>query len=91
MNNHIKGELFTRPFFIDMVVDRFIFKNMKITFSRCFTFIPKTGVGLPETRIFFTVHRTFRLGLISLGSFNFRFSNKVKVCLRSRLMQLRLT
>ena len=35
--------------FIDMVVDRFIFKNKQISHSPCFTFIPKTGAGVPET------------------------------------------
>jgi len=36
-----------------MVVDRFIFENDQITLSLCFTFIPKTGVGLPETGVSF--------------------------------------
>jgi len=46
-----------RDLFIDMVVDtcRFIFNNNQITLSPCFTFIPKTGVGLPKTGFFFTV------------------------------------
>jgi len=43
-NSHINGELSTRP--IDMVVDRFIFKNNQITLYPCFT-LPETGVGIP--------------------------------------------
>ena len=35
--------------FINMVVDRFIFKNNQITLSPSFSFIPVTDVGLPET------------------------------------------
>ena len=30
--------------FIDMAVDRFIFKNNRVTLCPCFTFIPKTGL-----------------------------------------------
>jgi len=46
MNNNINGELSARPF-IDMVVDRFIFKkNNQSTLSPCFTFIPKADVGV---------------------------------------------
>jgi len=39
--------------FIDMVVERFIFKNDQTTLSPCSTFIPKTGVGLPKTGVSF--------------------------------------
>jgi len=35
--------------FIDMVVDRFIFKNNQITVSPSLTSIPETGEGLPKT------------------------------------------
>ena len=35
-----------------MIVDIFIFKN-NLTPSPCFTFIPKTGIGLPETGVRF--------------------------------------
>jgi len=35
-----------RDLFIDMAVDRFVFKNNPITLAPCFTFIP-IGVGLP--------------------------------------------
>jgi len=42
-----------RDLFIDVIVDRFILKNNLITLSSCFTFIPKTGVGLHETGISF--------------------------------------
>jgi len=51
-NNHIKGELSTRTFSL-MIVDRFIFQYNQITLSSCVTFIPKTGVGLPETGVNF--------------------------------------
>jgi len=37
-----------RDLFFDMVIDRFIFKNNRITLSPGFNFIPKTGVGLPR-------------------------------------------
>jgi len=36
-----------------MVADVFIFKNNQFTLFPCFTFIPKTGVGIPETGINF--------------------------------------
>jgi len=39
--------------FIDMIVDWFIFKNNLITLSPCFTFLPKTGIGLPKTGVSF--------------------------------------
>jgi len=51
MNNHIKGELSTRPF--HRFVQRFIFTNNQITLSPCFTFLSKTGVGLNETGVSF--------------------------------------
>jgi len=35
-----------RDLFIDMVVDKFIFKNNQITLSLGLIFISKTGVGL---------------------------------------------
>jgi len=41
-------ESFRQDLFIDMFGDRFIFKNDQIMFSPRFTFIPKTGVGLPK-------------------------------------------
>jgi len=44
-----------RDLSIDMVVDRFIFKNNQITLSLCFTFIPTTGVELKQ-RLVLTVH-----------------------------------
>ena len=31
--------------FIDMAVDRFLFKCIQITLFLCFTIIPKTGMG----------------------------------------------
>jgi len=34
-----------RDFFIDVFVDRFIFKNNRIVLSPCYTFVSKTGVG----------------------------------------------
>jgi len=40
-----------RDLLIDMVNDRFIFSNSRITLSPCFTFIPKTGVGLPQAGV----------------------------------------
>ena len=42
-----------RDLFIDMIVDRLIFKNNIITLPSCFTFIPKTGVELPKTGVSF--------------------------------------
>jgi len=36
-------------FFIYMVVHWFTLNNTQITFSSCFTFVPKTDVGLPKT------------------------------------------
>jgi len=44
-----------RDLFIDMVVERFIFKNNLIMLSLCFTFTPKTGVELPKTGVSFYV------------------------------------
>jgi len=41
--------------FIDMVVNRYIFKNNQIK-ALLLTFIPKTDMGLPETGVNFTVH-----------------------------------
>jgi len=38
---------------INMVINRFIFKNNQITLFTCFTFIPKTGMGPPKTGIIF--------------------------------------
>jgi len=38
---------------INVVIDRFIFKKYQITLFICFTFIPKTGMGVPKTRIIF--------------------------------------
>jgi len=40
-----------RDLSIDEVVDRFISKNNQTTLSLCFTYIPKTGVGLSKTRV----------------------------------------
>jgi len=38
-----------------MVIDRFILNNNQIMLFPCFTFIPKTGIGLTKTEnIFFT-------------------------------------
>jgi len=42
-----------RDLVIDIVVDRFLFKNTQITFSFCFTFTPETGVRLPKTEVSF--------------------------------------
>jgi len=42
-----------KDLFIDMVVERFILKNNQITLLPCFTFIPKTGVGLTKTGVSF--------------------------------------
>jgi len=52
MNNHINGELTTTS--IRSFVDWFIFEINQITLSPFFfTFIPKTGVGLPSTGCFY--------------------------------------
>jgi len=40
-----------RDLFIDMIVDRFIFKNNQISLSLCYTYKPTTGVGLPKTAV----------------------------------------
>jgi len=45
LNNHANGYLSIDT----MVVDSFILKNNQITLSPCFTFIRRTGVGLPKT------------------------------------------
>jgi len=42
----ISMESSRRDLFIDMAVDRFIFKIKQI--SPCFTFTPKTGMALPK-------------------------------------------
>jgi len=42
-----------RDLLIDVVVDRFIFKNNQMTISPFFSFIPKTGVGLPKIGVNF--------------------------------------
>jgi len=47
MNNHVNGELLMKRF---SFVDRFIFKNNQITHAPCFTFVPKTGLGLPNLK-----------------------------------------
>jgi len=39
--------------FIDLVVHKFIFKNNQTMLSPWFTFITKTGMWLPKTRISF--------------------------------------
>jgi len=36
--------------FIDTVIYRSIFKNNQITLFPCFTSLPKSGMGQPETR-----------------------------------------
>jgi len=42
-----------RGLFIDVVVERFIFKNNQFTLFPSFTFIPNTGVELPKTGVTF--------------------------------------
>jgi len=39
--------------FIDVVVDRFIFKNNQVTFFPCFNVVPKTDVGQTKTGAIF--------------------------------------
>jgi len=78
-----------RDLFIDMVVDRFIFKNNQITLSPSFTFIsfdvesPKTGVRfycekkntpLLSRTIFLVVFGTYVLKQIE--AYRYRFSTK---------------
>jgi len=46
MENHMKS--YRQDLFIDMAVDRFIFKNNQITLSPCFSFTFKAGVELPK-------------------------------------------
>ena len=43
MNNRIKGELSTRPFI------ELIFEDNQFSPFPCFSFVPKTGMGLPKT------------------------------------------
>ena len=42
-----------RDLFIDMVVQKFIFKNNLIKLLSRFTFIPKTGIGVSKTGLMF--------------------------------------
>jgi len=56
MINHI-NEGSGRDLFIDMVVDWFILKNNQNTLFLCFTFIPKSGVGLAKTGVIFHCER----------------------------------
>jgi len=46
-------ESYRRDLFIDMVVDRSIFKNNQITLHPCLTLIPKTGEALLKTGVSF--------------------------------------
>jgi len=56
-----------RDLFIDMVVDRFIFKNNQITLSPCFAFIPRTGVRLPAGVSFVLIDYLYSSILPKLG------------------------
>jgi len=51
-----------RDLFIDVVVDRFIFKTKQITLSPCFTSMAKTGVELPKTWIRFYCETCYMTG-----------------------------
>jgi len=42
-----------RELSINMVIDRSIIKNNQFTLFTCFTFVPKTDMGLPKTGIIF--------------------------------------
>jgi len=70
-----------RDLFIDMVVDRFIFKNNQITLSPCFTFTPKTRTGLPETGVsFYCVASIKNLADARAANFNlFTSLSKIQV------------
>jgi len=48
INNHINGEVAQRDFFIDTVFDSPLFKKLIALFHH-FTFIFRTGMGLPGT------------------------------------------
>jgi len=48
----ISMERSRRELSINMAIDRLIFKNNHIMLFPVFTFIPKTGIGLPETGFF---------------------------------------
>jgi len=54
-----------RDLFIDMAVDRFIFKNNQITLYPCSTFMTKIGVGLPKpgVRFYCVRHETWNTHL----------------------------
>jgi len=41
-----------RDLFIDIVVERFMFTNNKMTLFPCFTFITKVGEGVPQGLVF---------------------------------------
>jgi len=73
-------------FFIDMVVDRCIFKNIGITLSLCFAFVPKTGVGLPKTWVSFYCKQYFKDGIFDLISSLFFTHSLYSIAMNDRLV-----
>jgi len=55
-----------RELFIDMVIYISIFRNNQITLFPYFTFIPKTGMGQPKTRMRFYCVRLVTMIILSL-------------------------
>ena len=47
-----------RDLSVNLAVDSFIFENNQLTLFSCFTFIPKTCVGIPKTGIIFYGERS---------------------------------
>jgi len=63
---------FRRDFFI---VDKFIFQNNRITLLFSFTFVPKTGMGLPKTG----VRGTFSMALSKIRELDFFLHTEIFV------------
>jgi len=62
--------------YINLVVDRFIFKHNQITLCPSFTVVTKTGVGLPKTGISFHCEWVFSF---LAGSYRFRISHNPRL------------
>jgi len=74
-----------RDILIDMVVDWFIFKKNKTTLVPCFTFIPKTCAGPPQTGASFNceVVKCFDSSYVQKYKQAFRLENKIGVRYRN--------
>ena len=71
-----------RDLFIDIVVDRFIFKNSQITLFPCSAFIPTTGDRLPKTGVGFYCELSREINVI-----RFRKDSLGALCLAPRLLR----